>query len=67
MQLPALIPLPRSQEVLGLPRSTVYRLTAEGRLRMVKVASSSFITGDSAQAFIAGLVEAPIRVAKVAA
>lgn len=67
MNLPALIPVPRVKDVLGIPRTTAYRLAAEGRLRMVKIASSSFITRESAEAFLATLSDAHLRPAKAAA
>lgn len=67
MNLPALIPVPRVKDVLGIPRTTAYRLAAEGRLRMVKIESSSFITGESAAAFLASLPIAQLSPAKAAA
>lgn len=65
MNFPALIPLPRVPAVLGLSRSTTYREVAAGRLTMVKVGASSFITGASAEAYVAALPAA--KLAKAAA
>ena len=58
---PALIPIPRVRDVLGLNRTRAYREVAAGRLELVKVGKSSFITGTSAAAFVASLPRATIR------
>jgi hypothetical protein len=65
--LPALIPIPRVRDVLGLSRTTAYREVAAGRLELVKVGKSAFITGASASAYIATLPRATIRADRKAA
>jgi hypothetical protein len=67
MNLPALIPVPRVRDVLGLSRSMAYKLAATGDLHMVKVGNSSFITAESATRYLATLPAASIRPATKAA
>ena len=64
VNLPALIPLPRVREVLGISRSQAYREAKAGRLRFVKIGSGTYIDGTSAQDFIASLPTARFTYAK---
>lgn len=58
--LPEMVPLPRAPAVFGLSRSHLYRLAAEGRIRMVKAASRTLVDAASVRAFLAALPPAQI-------
>jgi len=53
-----MVPLARAPAVFGLSRSTLYRLAAGGRIRLVKVASRTLVDAASVRAFLAGLPSA---------
>lgn len=59
--VPEMIPLPRAPGVFGLSRSNLYRLAADGRIRMVKVASRTLVDAASVRAFLATLPEVQPR------
>lgn len=65
--LPEMVPLPRAPAVFGLSRSHLYRLAAEGRIRMVKAASRTLVDAGSVRAFLASLPAAQIGPQKAAA
>jgi len=65
--LPALIPIARSKAMTGIPRSTAYKLGAEGKLDLRKIGNTTYITGDSLRAFMATLPAAVLRAPKAAA
>ena len=61
---PEMVPLPRAPGVFGLSRSGLYRLAAEGRIRMVKVGARTLVDAASVRAFLAALPAAQIGGAK---
>jgi len=50
-----MIPLPRAPAVFGLSRSGLYRLAAEGRIRMVKLGARTLVDAASVRRFLAEL------------
>ena len=58
---PAMVPLPRAPAVFGLSRSGLYRLAAEGRVRMVKIGARTLVDAASVRAFLATLPEVQPR------
>jgi hypothetical protein len=54
---PEMVPLPRAPAIFGISRSNLYRLAAEGRIRMVKIASRTLVDAASVRAFLAALPE----------
>jgi len=52
---PEMIPLPRAPAWSGLSRSALYRLAAEGRIRMVKLGARTLVDAASVRAFLAEL------------
>ena len=52
---PEMVPLPRAPAVFGLSRSGLYRLAAEGRVRMVKMGARTLVDAASVRTFLAGL------------
>ena len=50
--------IPDACAVLGLGRTSVYELVAEGKLRAIKVAGRTLIDAESARALIVG---APVK------
>jgi excisionase family DNA binding protein len=65
--VPEMVPLPRAPAVFGLSRSGLYRLAAEGRIRMVKIGARTLVDAASVRAFLATLPPAQIGAAKEAA
>lgn len=61
---PEMVPLPRAPHIFGLSRSHLYRLAAEGRIRMVKAGSRTLVDAASVRAFLASLPAAQIGGAK---
>jgi hypothetical protein len=59
--VPEMVPLPRAPAVFGLSRSNLYRLAADGRIRLVKVASRTLVDAASVRAFLASLPPAALR------
>jgi excisionase family DNA binding protein len=57
---PEMMPLPRVPGWSGLSRSTLYRLAADGRVRMVKVGARTLVDCASVRAFLASLPPANI-------
>ena len=58
--VPEMVPLPRAPAVFGLSRSHLYRLAAEGQVRMVKAGSRTLVDAASVRAFLATLPLAAI-------
>ena len=54
---PEMVPLPKAPAVFGISRSGLYRLAAEGRIRMVKIASRTMVDAASVREFLATLPE----------
>jgi predicted DNA-binding transcriptional regulator AlpA len=52
---PEMVPLPRAPGIFGLSRSNLYRLAADGKVRMVKIASRTLVDASSVRAFLATL------------
>jgi hypothetical protein len=52
---PEMVPLPRAPAVFGLSRSGLYRLAAEGRIRMVKMGARTLVDAASVRVFLATL------------
>ncbi len=65
--VPEMVPLPRAPAVFGLSRSHLYRLAAEGRIRMVKAASRTLVDAASVRSFLTSLPVAQIGPVKDAA
>ena len=59
--LPISVPLARAPEVYGISRSSLYRLAAAGRIRLLKVGSTTLVDGLSMHELLASLPEAQIR------
>jgi len=53
--LPEMIPLPRATAVHGLSRSAIYRLAAEGKIRLVKHGARTLVDCGTVRAFLAAL------------
>ncbi len=58
---PEMIPLPRAPAWCGLSRSHLYRLAAEGRIRLVKAASRTLVDVASVRDYLATLPEVQPR------
>lgn len=58
---PEMVPLPRAPGIFGLSRSNLYRLAADGKVRMVKIASRTLVDASSVRAFLATLPTAQPR------
>lgn len=52
---PEMVPLPRAPAIFGLSRSHLYRLAAEGRIRMVKAGTRTLVDAATVRAFLATL------------
>jgi len=52
---PEMVPLPRAPQVFGLSRSALYRLAADGKIRMVKLATRTLVDAASVRSFLATL------------
>ena len=63
---PEMVPLPRAPHVFGLSRSGLYRLAAEGRIKMVKMGARTLVDAASVRAFLAGLPAADFSAGKTA-
>ena len=63
---PEMVPLPRAPQVFGLSRSGLYRLAAEGRIKMVKMGARTLVDAASVRAFLAGLPAADFSAGKTA-
>ena len=63
---PEMVPLPRAPSVFGLSRSHLYRLAAEGRIRMVKAASRTLVDAGSVRSYLATLPPARIGAGEAA-
>ncbi len=68
---PEMVPLPRAPGMFGLSRSGLYRLAADGKIKMVKIGSRTLVDAASVRAFLATLpaleVRQDLRRAEVAA
>ena len=58
---PLALPLARAVAWSGLSRSTIYRMAAQGRVRLVKAGRSTLVDADSLRAVVAGLPPATVR------
>ncbi len=58
---PLALPLARAVAWSGLSRSTIYRMAAHGRVRLVKAGRSTLVDAGSLRAVIAGLPPATLR------
>lgn len=58
--VPEMMPLPRVPGWSGLSRTTLYRLAATGRIRMVKAGARTLVDCASVRAFLATLPPANI-------
>ena len=58
---PLAMPLARAAAWSGLSRSTIYRMAAQGRVRLVKAGRSTLVDADSLRAVVAGLPPATVR------
>ena len=61
LNTPEMVPLPRAPGIFGLSRSGLYRLAADGHIRMVKIASRTLVDAASVRAFLATLPEVQPR------
>lgn len=52
---PEMVPLPRAPALFGLSRSGLYRLAAEGKVRMVKLGARTLVDAGTVRAFLATL------------
>ena len=52
---PEMVPLPKAPAWSGLSRSNLYRLAAQGRIRMVKIGARTLVDAASVRAFLATL------------
>ena len=64
---PEMVPLPRAPALFGLSRSHLYRLAADGRIRMVKAGARTLVDAASVRDFLASLPPAQIGSGKAAA
>ncbi len=58
---PLAMPLARAVTWSGLSRSTLYRMAAEGRVRLVKCGRSTLVDASSLRALVAALPPAAVR------
>ncbi len=63
---PEMVPLPRAPALFGLSRSGLYRLAAEGRIRMVKIGARTLVDAASVLAFLATLPAVQVGAREVA-
>jgi excisionase family DNA binding protein len=63
---PEMVPLPRAPAVFGLSRSHLYRLAAEGRIRLLKAGARTLVDAASVRAFLASLPEAKVGTGRAA-
>ena len=59
--VPEMVPLPRAPGVFGLSRSNLYRLAADGRIRMVKMGARTLVDAGSVRSFLATLPQMEAR------
>lgn len=50
-----MVPLPKAPGIFGLSRSNLYRLAADGKIRMVKIGARTLVDAASVRAFLATL------------
>ena len=58
---PLALPLARAVAWSGLSRSTLYRLAAQGRVRLVKAGRSTLVDAHSIRTLVAALPPATVR------
>ncbi len=58
--LPKYAPIPKACDIIGLGRSTIYRLAGEGTLRLVKAGGRTLVDMEHALAWMATLPMASI-------
>ena len=63
---PVTYTIPGTTPATGLPRTTVYRLIAEGALDARKAGRRTLVTAESIRTYLAGLPAAQIGAAKAA-
>lgn len=54
-QAPEMVPLPRAPSIFRLSRSALYRLAADGHIRMVKMGARTLVDASSVRTFLATL------------
>lgn len=59
--VPEWVPLPRATGIFGLSRTTIYRLAAAGRIRLVKAGARTLVDAASARSYLASLPEATLK------
>ena len=59
--VPEMVPLPRAPGIFGVSRSALYRLAADGRIRMVKMGARTLVDAASVRAFLATLPALEVR------
>jgi excisionase family DNA binding protein len=50
-----MVPLPKAPAIFGLSRSGLYRLAAEGKIRMVKAGARTLVDASTVRAYLAEL------------
>ncbi|NKE47032.1 helix-turn-helix domain-containing protein [Roseomonas frigidaquae] len=58
---PEAVPLPKAPALFGLSRSTLYRLAAEGKVRLLKVGRATLVDAASVRAFLAAAPTVDVR------
>lgn len=58
---PEMVPLPRAPAIFGLSRSHLYRLAAEGRVRLLKAGARTLVDASTVRAYLASLPEATLK------
>ena len=58
--LPRYAPIPRACEISGLGRSTIYKLSGEGKIRLVKAGGRTLVDIDHLNQWMASLPPASI-------
>lgn len=58
---PEMVPLPRAPGIFGVSRSALYRLAADGKIRMVKMGARTLVDAASVRAFLATLPALEVR------
>ena len=58
---PEMVPLPRAPGIFGLSRSALYRLAADGKVRMVKMGARTLVDAASVRGFLATLPALEVR------
>lgn len=59
--VPEMIPLPRAPAIFGLSRSAIYRLAAEGHVRLIKHGARTLVDAASVRNYLAQLPTLQLR------